>query len=361
MDFFNNLSVNHATAFNLIIGIGIVLLCFILGRILRKFLLKIGNRFSAPEMIVRKVSIIALAKSATLIFIAIGFSVAINISPSNISFFNILNLANQILIIVTIAYTIYNLIEVPGTWFELRLNNTDKTINKVFIPVIRKTLQVTVVIFTIIQVIQTVSDKPITSVFAGLGIAGLAVSLGAQDTLKHFFGSIALIGDKPFNIGDRIVVDGNDGIVERVGLRSTRIRTLDGHLVAYPNGNLVNQPVKNISERPNIKRTFNVTITYDTPLEKIKEAVNILKKLLDNHEGMNPDLPPRVYFNDFNADSLNIQVIYWYHPAAYWDYMEFNENLNLQIFTEFEKAGIEFAFPTQTVFVAGDSKRPLKT
>lgn len=142
----------------------------------------------------------------------------------------------------------------------------------------------------------------------------MAIALAAQDTVKNFFGSVVLFVDKPFEIGDRISVDGHDEPVEEVGLRSTKIRTLDGHLVTVPNGTLANQTIQNIGKCPYIRRIANLTITYDTPPEKIDRALEIVKETLDNHKGMHEDLPPRIYFNDLNSDSLNLMVIYWYHP-----------------------------------------------
>jgi MscS family membrane protein len=228
-----------------------------------------------------------------------------------------------------------------------------------FAPAIRKTLRVIVVILILIQLFQILSDKPVASVLAGLGIGGLAVALAAQDTLKHFIGSFVIAGDRPFEIGDRVVVDGHDGPVESIGMRSTRIRTLEGHLVSIPNGELANRTIRNIGKRPFIRRLGNVTITYDTPPEKIERAVEILKEILDNHEGMNEELPPRVYFNELNSASLNILFLYWYHPPDYWAYMDFTQKVNLEIMRRFNAEGIDFAFPTQTLYLAGDKARPL--
>jgi MscS family membrane protein len=211
----------------------------------------------------------------------------------------------------------------------------------------------------LVQAAQVLSDKPITSIIAGLGIGGLALALASQDSLKHFFGSVVIFADRPFEVGDRLDVDGFDGIVDRVGFRSTRLRTLDGHMVTIPNGELANKSIRNISKRPFIRRIADITITYDTPPEKIEQALAILKELLANHEGMHADLPPRVFFSDFNADSLNLKVIYWYHPPLYWDYMAFSERFNMEVFTRFNQAGIDFAFPTQTIHLAGDDRRPL--
>ena len=134
------------------------------------------------------------------------------------------------------------------------------------------------------------SDKPPSSVIAGLGVSGLALGLAAQDTLKNFFGSVMIFADRPFELGDRIVVDGHDGPVESVGFRSTRIRTLDGHLVTVPNGEIAHRTIHNIGKRPYIRRVMNVRIAYDTPPEKLERALAIIADALKDHEGMNPEI-----------------------------------------------------------------------
>ena len=160
-------------------------------------------------------------------------------------------------------------------------------------------------------------------------------------------------------LGDRVVLDGIDGPVEDIGFRSTRIRTLTGHLVAIPNEKMATINIENIGRRPSIRRLTNITITYDTPPEKVERALTIIREILENHEGMAPDFPPRVYFNEFNDASLNILMIYWYFPPNYWDFLAFNERVNLQIMRAFEEEGIEFAFPTTTTYLAHDDRRPL--
>ena len=225
-------------------------------------------------------------------------------------------------------------------------------------PILSKSLKATVVVLAIVQVAQTLSGKEITSILAGLGIGGLAIALAAQDTIKNFFGSIVLIADKPFTIGDRINVDGHDGPVETVGMRSTQIRTLDGHLVTIPNGEMANKTIWNISKRPYIRKIFNLGLPYDTSPSKVREAKAIVEELLHNHEGMNPEFPPKIYFNDFADSTLNLICIFWYHPPAYWEFLAFTEKLNLNILTRFNSAGIEFAFPTQTIDLK-DSRRAI--
>jgi len=121
--------------------------------------------------------------------------------------------------------------------------------------------------------------------------------------------------------------------------------------VTVPNSEMVNKAVRNVGKRPFIRRVANITITYDTPPEKVRRAVAILEELLSDHEGRHPDFPPRVFFNEFNDWSLNLLMIYWYHPPDYWDYLAFTHRLNLEILERFNAEGIAFAFPTQTLHV----------
>ena len=165
--------------------------------------------------------------------------------------------------------------------------------------------------------------------------------------------------DRPYRVGQRIKVNNLDGVVEQIGLRSTKIRLLTGHQATIPNEEMAKTDIENIERRPYIRRRTNITITYDTPLEKVDRAVRIIRDILDNHEGMDPDLPPRVYFNDFNPDSLNILMLYWYQPPNFWDFNAFNQSVNMQMMQAFEREGINFAFPTTTTYLAQEDKQPL--
>ena len=163
-----------------------------------------------------------------------------------------------------------------------------------------------------------------------------------------------IFSDRPFELGDRIQVEDFDGVVETVGFRSTRLRTLDGHLVTMPNGELANMSIRNVAKRPNIRRILNLGVTYDTSAEKLQQAIEIVEDVLRDHEGQDPELPARVFFNEFNDSSLNLFVIYWYHPADWWAYCAFSQQVNLEIYQRFNKANIEFAFPSQTIYLAGE-------
>ena len=254
---------------------------------------------------------------------------------------------------------VYGLLDVVDYELTKYAQREETGVDQTFVQMVRIFSRVIVIAVGAIYLLRVVSGKPMSTLLAGLGIGGLAIALASQDTLKNFFGSIVIMLDKPFRVGQRVVVEGNDGVVEEIGFRSTRVRTLTGHLVTVPNEKMASANIENIGHRPSIRRLSNITITYDTPLQKVEKAVNIIRNILDNHEGMHPDFPPRVYFNEFNDASLNILMIYWYHPPDYWAFVAFSERVNLQIMHEFEKEGIEFAFPTTTTYLAHDERRPL--
>ena len=231
-------------------------------------------------------------------------------------------------------------------------------------------LTILVAVVIVIEGMQQIGFSLATLV-AGAGVTGLAIALAAQDTLKNVFGGLLLAMDRPFEAGQRVQIKGYDGFIQEVGLRSTKVLTLQGHQVIIPNDEAARVEVENIGRRPYIRRDLNVTVTYDTPPEKIARAVQILQEILavpesssegspHPNEAVNqPDFPPRVYFNDLNADSLNLLVIYWFHPPDPWASLEFAHRVNMQIMERFNAEGIDFAFPSQTLYLAGDNKRPI--
>ena len=269
------------------------------------------------------------------------------------------DIAIGVLSTLAIVVFVYRLIELLVYELNRFAQREDNMLNSTFVQMMRLIARVVVIVIGAIYLLRAFSGKPLSALLAGLGIGGLAVALAAQDTLKNFFGSIMIMLDKPFNVGQRVLVEGIDGVVENIGFRSTRVRTLTGHLVTVPNEKMATNSVENVGRRPSIRRLTNITITYDTPPAKVERALEIIREILDNHEGMNPDFPPRVYFNEFNDTSLNIIMIYWFFPADYWVYMAFTEKVNLKIMRAFEKEGIEFAFPTSTTYLAHDERRPL--
>jgi len=261
---------------------------------------------------------------------------------------------------LAIVLFVYRLIELMVFELTVYAARDDNLLDQSFVHMMRMIAKIVVIIVGAIYLLRAVSGKPLSALLAGLGIGGLAVALAAQDTLKNFFGSLMIMLDKPFTIGQRVTFGGYDGTVEEIGFRSTRVRTLTGHQVTIPNEKVASESVENVGRRPSIRRLANITITYDTPPDKVERALNIIRDILDNHEGLQPDFPPRVFFNEFNDASLNIIMLYWYHPPDWAAYMAFSERVNFQIMRAFEAEEIEFAFPTITNYLAQDQRRPLQ-
>lgn len=252
-----------------------------------------------------------------------------------------------VLVGIVVTYTLVKLVDLFAAYLEPKVRTTKSKLDDQLLPIIRKTLKIFIVVIGVLIILECL-DVPVTSFLAGLGVGGLAFALAAKDTLANMFGSITLFADKPFRVGDRVIVEGCDGPVESIGLRSTRIRTLDGTLVTIPNARMADSVINNISKRPNIKNLYTIGITYDTGYDKMKKAITILRDIFKNHPSTENYW---VYFKEFGAHSLNILVIHWCKYTAYQQFLEATEEINLEIVRRFEEAGIEFAFPTQTLYL----------
>lgn len=239
-----------------------------------------------------------------------------------------------------------------GLWRDRSGAAEDKLFSEHLFPVIRKVVKIVLVIAAVLLTADNLGIK-VTSLLAGLSIGGLALGLAAQDTVANLFGAVAIFLDKPFRIGDRIQLDSVDGTVESIGLRSTRVRNLDGHHVTIPNKTVGSATITNVTRRPNIKTEMNIGITYDTPPEKVQRAVAILSEIYEAHP-MTQDV--WISFNKFADSWLNILVVHWWKSTDYKEYLGGMQELNLKIKQRFDAEGISFAFPTRTLYVKQDSE-----
>jgi MscS family membrane protein len=257
---------------------------------------------------------------------------------------------------IAFAYGLYRLVDVIEYYLNRVVSKTQTKLDDMLVPVVRKSLRITIAIVAVLIISESILGANIKSILLSAGVGGIAVALAAKDTIANFFGSITIFADRPFQIDELVKIEGHYGPVENVGFRSTRIRTTEGHLVTVPNSVITNSIVENVGRRPFIRRTSNITITYNSGHEKTHRAVRIIKEVLADVPEANKiaDRPPRVYFSDFNDWSLNIYMTYWVKPPDYWLYQEVNERVNFEIQKRFEAEKIEFAFPTQTLYVKKD-------
>lgn len=262
----------------------------------------------------------------------------------------------RVILAIAAAYGLYRLVDVIEYYLNRLVGKTETKLDDMLVPIVRKALRLTIAIIAVLLISENILGTNIKSLLLSAGVGGIAVALAAKDTIANFFGSITIFTDRPFQMGELIKIGEHRGPVESVGFRSTRVRTLQGHLVTIPNSVITNTSVENIGRRPFIRRTSNITITYDSGHTKAKKAVEIIKEVLAGVPEVNtdPEKPPRVYFSDFNDCSLNIYMSYWVRPPDYWLYHQANEQVNLEIMKRFEAEQIEFAFPTQTLYVKKD-------
>jgi len=257
---------------------------------------------------------------------------------------------------IAVAYAIYRMVDIIEFYLLRWTGKTETKLDDMLVPVVRKALRTTIAIVAAIYIVDNVLHQDIKSILLGAGVGGIAIALAAKDTIANFFGSITIFADRPFQVDELVKINDFYGPIEEVGIRSTRIRTLQGHLVTVPNSMVANSIVENVGRREFIRRTSNITITYGCGHTKAKRAVEIIKEILTNVPEVNTDSqkPPRVYFSDFNDWSLNIYMSYWAKPPDYWLYHEVNERVNLEIMKRFEAEQIEFAFPSQTLYLKKD-------
>lgn len=250
------------------------------------------------------------------------------------------------------------------TWFLVRFvnavieeylvpkaeDNSTKYLDNTLIPIIRRGVLGIIWAIGVMMALRNVGVD-VGALIAGLGIGGLAFALAAQDTIKNIFGGITIFTDRPFRIGDRVKVDGFDGFVEDIGIRSTRLRTLEKRLVTIPNYKIVEASIENISGEQMRRVLMNIGLTYTTTPEQMQQALSILKNMPKVHKDVDSKELVAV-FSDFSPYSLDIKFIYWIKKSG--DVVEVPSKVNFEILSKFKEAGLTFAYPTQTVFVKND-------
>jgi len=188
----------------------------------------------------------------------------------------------------------------------------------------------------------------ITTVIAGLGIGGIAIALAAQAVLGDLFSYFVIFFDRPFEIGDFIVIGEFRGNIEHIGIKTTRVRSLSGEQLIFANSDLTSSRIQNFKRMDKRRVVFKLGVTYQTPAEKIEQAVKIVEQIIIDHPDVTYD---RGHFATFGAFSLDLEFVYFVLSNDYNQYMNIQQDVNFRVLREFEKLGVAFAYPTQTLFV----------
>ena len=195
----------------------------------------------------------------------------------------------------------------------------------------------------------------ITGLAAGLGIGGIAVALAAQNILGDLFAAFSIYIDQPFVLGDYLAVDGFSGTVESIGMKTTRLRSLTGEQLIFSNSDLVGSRIQNYGRLQERRVAFTLGITYDTPTEKVERLPGVIQEVVEAQDHARFD---RSHFKEFGDSALMLETVYFVLLPAYQYKMDIQQAINLELKRRFEDEGIEFAYPTQTIFLESDSTDP---
>lgn len=279
-------------------------------------------------------------------FIIIGIWYSLQTLNLNTAAEELLDKAYYVLIIFNVTWAATRLIDSIIQKYVLPyVNASESKLDDQLIPIIRKGIRVSIWVIATLAALNNAGYN-VGAVLASLGIGGLAFALAAQDTIANLFGSFTIFIDKPFAIGDRIKVQGYDGSIEEIGLRSTRIRTLSGRLVTLANSSVADSAIENISSEPSRKITVQLGMTYNTDEQQMQHAMDILAAIADNNDNIENN--HTVAFLAFSDCSLDIKFIYCIKKGSNINSVQ--TAVNLQILKQFNANKLEFAFPTQTIY-----------
>ncbi|MFT5128461.1 MAG: MscS family membrane protein [Rhodothermales bacterium] len=261
----------------------------------------------------------------------------------------ILVISVKVVLAISIIWLTYGLVGVFTDYLRTLADKTDSMLDDQLVPLVKKALRIFVVIMGMLVMFQNLGIE-VMSVLAGLGLGGLAFALAAKDTCANLFGSVMILLDRPFHIGDWVVIGSTEGSVESIGFRSTRIRTFYNSVISVPNAALANANIDNMGRREyrRIKAFFG--LVYSTPPAKLEAFIAGVKKIIEDHPNTRKDYY-HVVFNSYGDFSLNI-MLYCFLKVPDWTVeLKDKEQLYLSILRLAEDIGVEFAFPTETLHV----------
>ncbi|PJA31515.1 MAG: hypothetical protein CO187_09020 [Zetaproteobacteria bacterium CG_4_9_14_3_um_filter_53_7] len=262
---------------------------------------------------------------------------------------SIVDSAGRILSIIVAIWFIWRLLEGLSAYFTAHAQETDSVMDNQLIPFISKTLKIFLVMTGLLVVAQNMGYS-ISGLIASLGIGGIAIAMAAKDTIANVFGSIMILVDRPFVIGDWIKTSDFEGVVEEIGFRSTKIRTFERTLVNVPNSSLANMVIDNIDARSERRIKMRIGLTYDTTPAQMDAAISGIEAILLKHPGVDQSYK-LVKFDEFADSSLSIFLYYFSSSKVWGEYLQVRQEVNLEIMHLLESLELNFAFPTRTLHI----------
>lgn len=342
MTFFNN------TLLQYVIFCGILAASVILGKIayyITKNFVKLLTK--KTETLLDDMLIEVAEHSVIFLIFIFGFYIAYKTltlsAETEQTFFNIV----LVLFIINLTWFFTRLLDGVIKYFLIPLSKkTGTDLDDAIIPIMQKVGKVVLVFIAAIIILDKFGYN-VTSLIAGLGIGGLAVALAAQDTLSNMFGGIMILLDKPFSLGNRIRITGNDGHIKEIGIRSTKMTTLDGSELIIPNSTIAKEIIENVAREKSRRIKMTIGVEYSTSTKKLENAIKIIQEIIKKHS--HTEDQSNVFFEQFADSSLNLAVIYWIRNLE--KIPETQSEINFEIKRRFEKEKISFAFPSRTIYI----------
>ncbi len=256
----------------------------------------------------------------------------------------------QMLLIISITWMILRMVDFLGLVLMYRASLTESKTDDQIVPFLKEAIKIVIATFSVFLILGIVFKLNVASLIAGLGIGGLAIALAAKETLENLLGSFTIFLDKPFVVGDLIKVNGLEGHVEKIGFRSTRIRTLEKSYVTVPNKKMIDSELDNLSLRIQRRAKFSVGLTYETSSEKFKAIIAEMQTFIDAHPQTLPG-ETRVRMHEFESSSISIMVLYFVNTLEFDIYLAVREEINYAIIDIVNKHGGSFAYPTTSVIM----------
>jgi MscS family membrane protein len=341
--------------------LGLALACILAGFILRAILnAVIANRLAEfakkTETEADDAASAAIVSPLGMILPVVGIFLAVRLLLTNPDWVDTADKAFMVVCILVITWTLFKLADAVSILLNELAAKTDSKLDDQVVPLVRKTLKIFLAILAFVLIAQNLGYS-VSGLLAGLGIGGLALAMASKDTLANLFGSVMIMVDRPFHVGDWITFPGGDGVVEEVGMRSTRIRTFAKTVVSIPNQALANATVENHSLMPKRRIKFSLGVTYASTVAQVETLVQRIEDYLRG----NPDIDQEfmlVKFTDFNDSSLDI-FVYCFTVTTDWTrHLSVKQEVNLKIMALVEEMGMSIAFPTRTVHLVDEGDLP---
>lgn len=330
-----------------IIALSIIVLSALLGKVIYWIFSKFVRLFtSKTKTRLDDLVVDMIEEPAVFLVIVMGIWFALKslVLPEGIT--EIIANSYQVIIALLIGWMLSRLFDALYREYMLPLaERSENDLDDQLMPIISKGVKMIIWVMAIIIGLNN-AGYDVAALIAGLGIGGLALAMAAKDTVSNIFGGVTIFTDQPFRINDRIKVAGYDGSVVEIGVRSTRLKTLEGRIVTIPNAKFADAPVENITWEPSRKVKLDLGLTYDTTPDQMQKAMDLLNGIIENNDSTEEDCI--VSFNAFGDFAMNIMFIYYIKKGE--SIAGTQSDINMQILKQFNEAGLEFAFPTQTLY-----------